>query len=66
MILFGAGFQVRIQGVAALVDPRLHLALGENGYRPGASAVAGAELAADIEADKPFSVSFDPASLLAL
>jgi Uma2 family endonuclease len=42
------------------------LTLGENGYRPGASAVAGTELAAGIDADKPFSVSFDPASLLTL
>jgi hypothetical protein len=31
---------------------------------PGVSAGAGKELAADIQADKPFSVSFDPASLL--
>jgi Uma2 family endonuclease len=37
---------------------------GENGYRPGASAAAGTELAAEVDADKPFSVSFDPASLL--
>jgi hypothetical protein len=37
-----------------------------NGYLPGPSAVAGTELAADIAADKPFSVSFDPASLLDL
>ncbi len=42
------------------------LILGANGYLPGASAVAGTELAAGIEADKPFSVSFDPASLLTL
>jgi hypothetical protein len=42
------------------------LALGENGYLPGASAVAGTELAADVEADRPFSISFDPASLLTL
>lgn len=42
------------------------LTLGENGYLPGASAVAGTELAAGIEADKPFSVGFDPASLLTL
>ena len=35
------------------------LILGENGYLRGASAVAGTELAAGIEADKPFSVSFD-------
>lgn len=42
------------------------LTLGENGYLPGASVVAGTELAAGIEADKPFSVSFDPASLLNL
>jgi Uma2 family endonuclease len=42
------------------------LTLGENGYLPGASAVAGTELTAGIEADKPFSVRFDPASLLIL
>jgi Uma2 family endonuclease len=42
------------------------LTLGENGYLRGASAVAGTELAAGIEADRPFFVSFDPASLLTL
>ena len=48
-------------------DPKVQvLTLGENGYLPGASAVAGSELAADIQADKPFSVSFDPALLLIL
>jgi len=48
-------------------DPKVQiLTLGENGYLPGPSAVAGTELAADIAADKPFSVSFDPASLLDL
>lgn len=48
-------------------DPKVQvLTLGENGYLPGVSAVAGTELAADIEADKAFSVAFDPASLLAL
>lgn len=47
-------------------DPKVQvLTLSEDGYRPGASAVAGTELAADVEADKPFSVSFDPAVLLA-
>jgi Uma2 family endonuclease len=47
-------------------EPKVQiLMLGEAGYLPGASAVAGTELAADVEADKPFSVSFDPASLLA-
>jgi len=48
-------------------DPKVQvLTLGENGYLPGVSAVAGTELAADVEADTPFSVSFDPATLLAL
>jgi Putative restriction endonuclease len=48
-------------------DPKVQvLALGENGYLPGASAVAGTQVAADVEADRPFSISFDPASLLAL
>lgn len=42
------------------------LTLNENGYLPGVSAVAGTEPPADIEADKPFLVSFDPASLLTL
>lgn len=47
-------------------DPKVQvLTLGESGYLAGASAVAGTELTADIDADKPFSVSFDPASLLA-
>ncbi len=47
-------------------DPKVQvLTLGESGYLAGASAVAGMELAVDVEADKPFSVSFDPASLLA-
>jgi Uma2 family endonuclease len=46
-------------------EPKVQvLTLGENGYMPGVSAGAGKELAADIQADKPFSVSFDPASLL--
>jgi hypothetical protein len=46
-------------------EPKVQvLVLGENGYMPGVSAAAGAELAADVEADKPFSVSFDPAALL--
>jgi Uma2 family endonuclease len=46
-------------------EPKVQvLTLGENGYMPGAFAAAGTELAADIQADKPFSVSFDPASLL--
>jgi Uma2 family endonuclease len=48
-------------------DPKVQvLTLGENGYLPAASAVAGTELTADIQADKPFSVSFDPAALLIL
>jgi hypothetical protein len=48
-------------------DPKVQvLTLGANGYLPGASAIAGTGLAADVEADKPFSVSFDPASLLTL
>jgi Uma2 family endonuclease len=48
-------------------DPKVQvLTLGENGYLPGASAVAGTKLAADVEADRPLSISFDPASLLAL
>jgi Putative restriction endonuclease len=43
-------------------DPKVQvLALDENGYRPAASAAAGTE----VEADKTFSVLFDPASLLA-
>ena len=47
-------------------DPKVQvLTLGESGYLAGASAVAGTELTADIDADKPFSISFDPASLLA-
>ncbi len=48
-------------------EPKVQvLRLGEGGYLPGAAATAGTRLAAEIEADKPFSVSFDPASLLAL
>ncbi len=48
-------------------DPKVQvLTLGANGYLPGAAAVAGTELTADVEAYKPFSVSFDPASLLTL
>jgi Uma2 family endonuclease len=47
-------------------DPKVQvLVLGGDGYVPGASAAAGTELAANIEADKPFSVLFDPAALLA-
>jgi hypothetical protein len=42
------------------------LTLGENGYAPGAAAVAGTELTASVEEDRPFSISFDPASLLTL
>ena len=46
-------------------DPKVQiLMLDESGYLPGASAIAGTELTADVEADKPFSVVFDPASLL--
>ncbi len=48
-------------------DPNVQvLTLGENGYLPAASVVAGTELTADIQADKPFSISFDPAALLIL
>jgi Uma2 family endonuclease len=48
-------------------EPKVQiLALGESGYLPGALATAGTELTADIEADKPFPVSFDPAALLTL
>jgi Uma2 family endonuclease len=48
-------------------EPKVQiLTLGENGYLPGASAAAGTELAVDVDADKPFFVSFDPASLLIL
>jgi Putative restriction endonuclease len=48
-------------------DPKVQvLTLGENGYLPGASAVARTELAVNVEADRPFSFSFDPASLLTL
>jgi len=48
-------------------DPKVQvLTLGENGYLRGVSATAGTELRAEIEADKPFPVSFDPAALLAL
>jgi Uma2 family endonuclease len=47
-------------------DPKVQIMLlGDDGYLPGASAVAGTELAAVVEADKPFSVLFDPAILLA-
>jgi Uma2 family endonuclease len=46
-------------------DPKVQvLALGDSGYRPGVSAVAGTGLTIDIQAEMPFSVSFDPASLL--
>jgi Putative restriction endonuclease len=48
-------------------DPKVQvLTLGENRYLRGVSATAGTELRAEIEADKPFPVSFDPAALLAL
>ncbi len=42
------------------------LTLDENGYLPGSSGITGTGLAADVQADRPFSVSFDPASLLTL
>jgi Uma2 family endonuclease len=48
-------------------DPKVQvLTLGENGYLHGTSAVAGTELAANVKAGRPFSISFDPASLLTL
>ncbi|WP_250212722.1 Uma2 family endonuclease [Acrocarpospora catenulata] len=46
-------------------EPRVHmLTLGEHGYSATPPVLAGTTLTAEIDADKPFTVTFDPAALL--